>query len=108
MILKQNSPVVGGAPGYEFHTLQGVTTVPISESAVPNNGKVGNKFLCPHSFCFASCYLPPCRRPGMGDIATPPVCPSVTFSFHTVTRKRIDVFSRNFPGTCTMLWGCAM
>ena len=28
-------------------------------------------------------------------------------SFHTVTRKRIDVFSRNFAGTCTMSWGCA-
>ena len=51
--------------------------------------------------------------PGTGDIATPPsvrpprpsVCLSVrlsvTFSFRTVTQKRIAVFSRNFPGTCT-------
>ena len=50
--------------------------------------------------------------PGMGDIATPPrpsvclsvrpsVCPSVTFSFRTVTQKRIAVFSQNFAGTCT-------
>ena len=48
-------------------------------------------------------YLPRRRRPGPGDIAT--VCPSVTFSFRTVTQKRIDVFSRNFAGTCTMTWG---
>ena len=30
---------------------------------------------------------------------------SVTFSFRTVTQKRIDVFSRNFAGMCTMSWG---
>ena len=36
------------------------------------------------------------------------VCPSVTFSFRTVTRKRIDIFSQNFAGTCTMSWGCAV
>ena len=57
-------------------------------------------------------YLPRRRRPGTGDIATPPVrpsvCLSVTFSFRTVTQKRIDVFSRNFAGTCTMSWGCAV
>ena len=54
--------------------------------------------------------------PGFWDIATPPVClsvcpsvcPSVTFSFRTVTQKHIDVFSRNFTGTCTMSWGCAV
>ena len=54
--------------------------------------------------------------PGTGDIATPPVrpsvClsvrPSVTFSFRTVTQKRIAVFSRNFAGTCTKSWGCAV
>ena len=57
-----------------------------------------------------SCYLPRRRRPGTGDIAMPPVrlsvcpsvclsvCLSVTFSFCTVTQKRIDVFSRNFAG----------
>ena len=39
---------------------------------------------------------------------SPSVCPSVTFSFRTVTQKRIDVFSRNFAGTCTMSWGCAV
>ena len=38
----------------------------------------------------------------------PSVCPSITFSFRTVTRKRIDVFSQNFAGTCTMSWGCAV
>ena len=49
-----NSPVVGGASGYEFHPLQGVMTLHVSESAVPNNGKVGNQELCPHSRCFES------------------------------------------------------
>ena len=38
----------------------------------------------------------------------PSICPSVTFSFRTVTQKLIDVFSRNFAGTCTMSWGCAV
>ena len=36
------------------------------------------------------------------------VRPSVTFSFCTVTQKRIAVFSRNFAGTCTKSWGCAV
>ena len=35
----------------------------------------------------------------------PSVHPSVTFSFRTVTQKRINVFSQNFAGTCTMSWG---
>ena len=35
------------------------------------------------------------------------VCPS-RFSFRTVTQKRIPVFSRNFAGTCTKSWGCAV
>ena len=56
-------------------------------------------------YCF---YLPRRRRPGMGDIATPSVCLSVTFSFRTVTQKRMDVFYGNFAGTCTMSWGCAV
>ena len=54
--------------------------------------------------------------PGTGDIATPTVrlsvrpsvCPSVTFSFRTVTQKRIAGFSRNFAGTCTKSWGFAL
>ena len=38
----------------------------------------------------------------------PSVCLSVIFSFRTVTQKRIDVFSLNFAGMCTMSWGCAV
>ena len=48
---------------------------------------------------FSYFYLLRRQRPGTGDIATPPrlsVRLSVTFSFRTVTQKRIDVFSRNF------------
>ena len=48
------------------------------------------------------------RRPGDGRYCNAlrpsvhlSVCPSVTFSFRTVTQKRIAVFSRNFAGTCT-------
>ena len=37
-------------------TFQGVTTLPISESAIPNNGKVGNQVLCPHSRWFVSSF----------------------------------------------------
>ena len=48
-------------------------------------------------------YLPRRRRPGTGDIATPPVRPSVCLSV-----TFIDVCSRNFAGTCTMSWGCAV
>ena len=48
------------------------------------------------------------RRPGDGYIATPPICPPVTFSFRTVTQKRIAVFSQNFASTCTKSWGCAV
>ena len=36
------------------------------------------------------------------------VCLSVTFSFRTVTQKRIAVFSRNFADMCTKSWGCAV
>ena len=57
-------------------------------------------------------YLPGRRRPGTGDITTPPVYPSiylsVMFSFRIVIRKSIDIFSQNFAGTCTMSWGCAV
>ena len=38
----------------------------------------------------------------------PSVCLSVTFSFRTVTQKRIAVFSRNFADMCTKSWGCAV
>ena len=55
------------------------------------------------------------RRPGYGRYCNAPrlsvrpsVCPSVTFSFRTVTQKRMAVFSRNFAGTCTKSWGCAV
>ena len=57
----------------------------------------------------------PRRRPGTGDIETPPVhpsvcpsCLSVTFSFCTVTQKGIAVFSQNFAGMCTMLFEFCM
>ena len=40
-----------------------------------------------------------CNAPRLSDC--PSVCPSVTFSFRTVTQKRIAVFSRNFAGTCS-------
>ena len=51
--------------------------------------------------------------PGREILQRPPsvrlsVCPSVTFSFRTVTQKRIAVFSRNFAGMCTKSWGCAV
>ena len=32
-----------------LRTFQGVTTLPVSESAVPNNGKVGNRVIFLHS-----------------------------------------------------------
>ena len=44
-------------PPLPRRTLQGVTTLPILKSAVPDNGKVGNQVLCPHSRCFRS-HLP--------------------------------------------------
>ena len=50
-------------------------------------------------FLFSRCAV----GPGMGDIANPPpppvrlsICPSLMFSFQTVTRKHIDVVSQNF------------
>ena len=48
------------------------------------------------------------RPPSVRLSVRPSVCLSVTFSFRTVTKKRIDVFSRNFAGMCTMSWGCAV
>ena len=54
-------------------------------------------------------YLSPRRRPGRYCNAPRlSVCPSVTFSFRTVTQKHIAVFSQNFAGTCTMSWGYAV
>ena len=54
------------------------------------------------------------RGEGLGrEILQPPserpsVCLSVMFSFRSVTRKCIAVFSRNFACTCTKSWGCAV
>ena len=39
------------------------------------------------------------------NVPLPSVYLSVTFSFRTVTRKHIDIFSQNFAGMCTMSWG---
>ena len=95
---------------------------PCDEGSVSLNGPPATKghlscrdtfsrtLSCPLKTGF--CYLPRRRRPGTGDIATLlvrlSVRLSVTFSFRTVTKKRIDVFSRNFAGTCTKSWGCAV
>ena len=46
--------------------------------------------------------------PGRAILHALSVRPSVMFTFRTLTRKRIAVFSRNFAGTCTMSWGCAV
>ena len=49
--------------------------------------------------------------PGREILQRPPsvclsVCPSrLVFA---LTQKRIAVFSRNFAGTCTKSWGCAV
>ena len=48
------------------------------------------------------------QRTGGGPSVCLCVRLSVTFSFCTVTQKRIDIFCRNFAGTCTMSWGCAV
>ena len=61
---------------------------------------------------FLSPAAPKARDGRYCNAPRPSVCssvrPSVTFSFRTVTQKRIDVFSRNFAGTCTMAWGCSV
>ena len=52
-----NSPMVHGAPGYGFYPTQdppGSDDPARPESAVPNNGKVENPVLFPHSPCFGS------------------------------------------------------
>ena len=48
------------------------------------------------------------RPPSVCLSVRPSVCLSITFSFRTVTQKRIDVFSRNFAGMCTMSRECAV
>ena len=57
---------------------------------------------------FLSPAAPKARDGRYCNAVHPSVRLSVTFSFRTVTQKRIDVFSRNFAGTCTMSWGCAV
>ena len=62
-------------------------------------------------------YLPQCRRPGTGDIATPPVrpsvcpvCLSVTFSFRTNSKTHWCIFSKlcryvhNVMGVCCIVF----
>ena len=63
-----------------------------------------------HKFHLNLYYLPLRRRPRTGDIETPPsACLAVTFSFRTVTRKHIAVFSRNFAGNnLLILMGCCL
>ena len=64
MILKQNRSIwtgisynqqsrVGGGPGYGYHPRPGPSreTLPVPESAVPNNGV---QVICPHFRCFGS------------------------------------------------------
>ena len=53
-LITANSHVVGGAPGNGFYPLPGVSTLPVPESAVPDNCKVGNQVICLHSRCFGS------------------------------------------------------
>ena len=51
---------------------------------------------------------PPSVRLSVRPSVRPSVRLSVTFSFRTVTQKRIAEISRNFAGTYTMSWGCAV
>ena len=49
---------------------------------------------------------PPSVWPSVRPSVRPSVCPSrLVFA---LTQKRINVFSRNFAGMCTMSWGCAV
>ena len=91
--------------------------VPWSEVSLYSDYFEMRKIKCDFNVYSSDLFPRRALGPGMGDIAMPPsvclsvhpsVCLSVTFSFRTVTRKRIDVFSRNFAGTCTMSWGCAV
>ena len=54
-----------------------------------------------------SCYFlsPVAPKVLEGRYWNAPTRPSVTFSFRTVIRKCMAVFSRNYAGTCTMSWG---
>ena len=65
-------------------------------------------FVNKHFYIFILLLSPAAPEARDGRYSNPPpppsvhlfVCPSVTFSFRTVTRKRIDIFSQNFAGTC--------
>ena len=50
------------------------------------------------SIYYSSCYLPPRRRPGTGDIEMPPihlsVCLSITFGFRTNSKTHCCIFSK--------------
>ena len=67
-------------------------------------------FACTCTICQGGLSLaaPKARDGRYCNAPRPSVCPSVTFSFRTVTQKRNDVFSRNFAGTCTMSGGCVV
>ena len=77
-------------------------------ASIGQHASIGTYAVCPNY------YLPPVPQARGREIlqrppsVRPSVCPSVTFSFRTLTQKRIAVFSRNFAGTCTKSWGCAV
>ena len=94
--------------------------------AMPTWPRCAPPILCwpwpPYNFLLRSCLTwifisRGAEGPGREILQRPPsvcpsVCPSVrlsvTFSFRTVTQKRIAVFSQNFAGMCTKSWGCAV
>ena len=85
-----------------FHTFYAISNI----SRTKNLGIQNNYFSFNVFFVFFISRRR--RRPGDGRYCNAPrpsvrpsVCLSVTFSFRTVTQKRITVFSRNFAGTCT-------
>ena len=91
------------SPGWDF-------TPPPPSLQFPKMAKLGIKSFArtPGSYFHVPVIIS-CGAEGLGweILQRPPppppsVCPSVTFSFRTVTQKRIDVFSRNFAGMCTM------
>ena len=66
-----------------------------------------NIFVCQQFWSIFFYYLPLHKGPGQ-EILNPPPPPSVCLSVRLETRKRIDIFSRNFAGMCTMSWGCVL